>query len=116
MTTNARNKINKNTIKQLEKITGGKLTLGRLILAIRESDLMTQQELAARLGCSKQHLCDVEHDRKNISPKTAANYAKILGYSPEQFIRLALQSMIDRDGLPVVVEVKLTSNYVHAFA
>jgi len=35
-----------------------------------------------------------------------------LGYSQEQFIRLALQDMLDREGLKVTVEIKL--NYAHA--
>jgi transcriptional regulator with XRE-family HTH domain len=98
-------KMNKRTMKQIEKIAGGKLTLGKLIWSIRECDEITQVELAEKLGCSKQHLCDVEHDRKNVSPRMAANYAKILGYPQKQFIRLALQSIVDRDGLREVVEL-----------
>ncbi len=109
---NIENKINSRTIKQIEKITGGKLTLGKLLLSIRECEEMAQVEFAEKLGCSKQHLCDVEHDRKNISPKTAVNYAKILGYSPEQFVRLALQNIVDRDGIKVFVEIKPQSDYV----
>jgi transcriptional regulator with XRE-family HTH domain len=110
------NKINKQTMKQIEKITGVKLTLGKLIWAIRESEEISQVEFAKKLGCSKQHLCDIEHDRKNVSPRMAASYAKILGYSQEQFIRLALQSLVDRDGLRVVVEIKLISSYTHSVA
>jgi transcriptional regulator with XRE-family HTH domain len=101
-----KNKINKKTFKQIEQIAGGKLTLGRLILAIRKCEAMTQVEFAKKLCCSKQHLCDVEHDRKNVSPKMAASYAKILGYSKEQFVRLALQNIINRDKLKMIVEVK----------
>lgn len=103
-----KNKINKQTIKQIEKITGGKLTIGKLLFAIRECEEITQIDFAEKLGCSKQHLCDIEHDRKNISPKTAVNYAKILGYPPNQFIRLALQNIVDRDGIKVLVEISVT--------
>ncbi len=103
-------------MKRIEKMAGSKLTLGRLIWAIRESEEITQVELAKKLGCSKQHLCDVEHDRKNISPRTAANYAKILGYSQEQFIRLALQNIIDRDGLKVIVSIKTTAFHSHVYS
>ena len=110
------NKINKQTIKQIEKITGGKLTVGKLIWTIRECDEITQIDLADKLGCSKQHLCDVEHDRKNVSPRMAANYAKILGYSQEQFIRLALQNIVDRDELKVVVEIKPNASCAHSYA
>jgi transcriptional regulator with XRE-family HTH domain len=103
---NIKPKNNLKTLQQIEKITKSKLTLGKLILAIRKCENMTQVEFAKKLHCSKQHLCDVEHDRKNISPRMAANYAKILGYSQEQFIRLALQNIINRDGLKMIVNLR----------
>lgn len=99
------------SLKALEKITGGKLTLGKTLWAIRMSDELTQVEFADSLDMSKQQLCDIEHGRKVVSPKLAAWYAKKLGYSQEQFIRLALQDMLDREGLKVTVEIKL--NYAH---
>lgn len=102
-----KSKITEKTLKELEKITG-KLTLGKLIWAIREGDEISQTEFAHKLKISRQHLCDIEHERKSISPKLAATYAKILGYSEEQFIRLSLQDLIDREGLNVKIEV--TSN------
>lgn len=108
--------ITKQTLKKLEKITGGKLTLGKLIKSIRECEEITQVDFAKKLGVSKQHLCDVEHDSKNISPRMAANYAQILGYSQEQFIRLALQNLVDRDGLNVLVEVVPQINFTHVYA
>jgi transcriptional regulator with XRE-family HTH domain len=95
----------KNSLKQLEKMTGGRLTLGRLIWALRQADDMTQIEFAKKLGITKQHLCDIEHDRKSVSPKLAAKYAEILGYAKEQFIKLALQDLLDRDGLNIKVEI-----------
>jgi transcriptional regulator with XRE-family HTH domain len=101
-----KNKINHKTLRQINKITKSKLTLGKLILAIRKCENLTQVEFAKKLGCSKQHLCDVEHDRKNISPRMAANYAKTLGYSQEQFVRLALQNIINRDRLKMIVDIK----------
>lgn len=99
-------------MRQMEKITGGKLTLGKFILAIRECEEMAQVEFAEKLGCSKQYLCDLEHDRKNISPKMAVNYAKILGYSQEQFIRLALQNLVDRDEIRVTVGITPNTNFI----
>jgi DNA-binding XRE family transcriptional regulator len=111
-----KSEITKKTLKEIEKVTGCKLTLGKLIWSIRECEEMTQVDFAKELGVSKQYLCDIEHDRKNVSPKTAANYAKILGYSQEQFIRLALQGMVDRDGLKVFVEIEPQLNFAHACA
>lgn len=103
---NINSKITRNTLDKIEKITGGPLTLGKLIWAIRQSEEMTQVDFAEQLGISKQHLCDIEHGRKPVSPKLAAEYAVKLGYSEKQFIRLALQDELDRAGLPFEVEIK----------
>lgn len=56
-------------------------------------------------GVSKQRLCDIEHDRAAISPRLAAEYAEILGESKDQFIRLAIQDYLDREGLDYEVSV-----------
>ncbi len=100
-----KSKMTEKTLHEIETITGVKLTLGKLIWSIREADGISQVAFAAKLEISKQHLCDIEHDRKSISPKLASEYAGILGYSKEQFIRLALQDLVDRDGLHVQIEV-----------
>ncbi len=103
---NIKSKMTQKTLKDMEKITGVKLTLGKLIHAIRTADEISQVEFAKKLGISKQQLCDIEHG-KSVSAKLAAKYADILGYSTEQFIRLALQDSLDRDGLNVQVEITL---------
>lgn len=100
-----KNKMTQKTLKDIEKITGTKLTLGKLIWAIRQADEISQVDFAEKLDITKQHLCDIEHGRKSISPKLAAKYASILGYSKDQFIRLSLQDLVDRDGLNVQVEI-----------
>ena len=100
-----KNEMTQQTLKLIEKITGGKLTLGKLIWAIREGEEMSQVDFAKKLGVSKQYLCDLEHNRKTTSPKLAAEYANKLGYSKEQFIRLSLQDIVDRDGLNISVEI-----------
>lgn len=99
-------------IKFLEQLSGSELTLGRLINSIRLGDEISQVEFARKLSISRQQLCDIEHDRKIISPKLAAKYATILGYSVTQFIRLALQAIVDKDNLDVVVYVT-PGNYKH---
>lgn len=100
-----KSKMTEKTLKDIEKITGSKLTLGKLLWAIREADDISQVDFSGMLKISKQHLCDIEHGRKSVSPKLAAKYAKILGYSKEQFIRLSLQDLVDREGLDVQVEI-----------
>jgi DNA-binding XRE family transcriptional regulator len=113
---NIKNKLTKKTLKNIEKITGGKLTFGKLVWAIRECEDASQVEFADKLEISKQHLCDLEHDRKNVSPALAAHYAEILGYSKEQFIQLALQNVVDRAGLNVKIEVIANLNPASVYA
>lgn len=96
----------KKTLKYLDDLVGSKLTLGSLILAIRQGEELSQVEFAKILGVSRQVLCDLEHGRRIISPKKAAEYAAKLGYSKKQFVRLCLQDMIDRDHLGLVIEIE----------
>jgi len=91
--------------KYLEK-ERGRLTLGRTLRAIRLGEEESQTNFADKLGVSTQYLCDLEHDRKNVSPKKAQHFAVILGYSQEQFIRLAIQDSLEHDGIHMVVELK----------
>ncbi len=91
--------------RYLERIVGGQITLGAFIEAIRQGEEMTQAELAGKLGITKSHLCDIERGRKLVSPERASRFAELLGYSSDQFVRLALQDAVDRAGLPYKVEV-----------
>lgn len=97
---------NAKVLKKLEDILGKKLTLGNLLLSIRQGDDLTQVEFAEKLGVSKQYLCDLEHGRRFASPKAAAEYARKLEYSEAQFVRLCLQDEIDRDGIHLQVNVR----------
>lgn len=54
-------------IKFLEKLTGSKLTLGNLILSIRQGEELSQVEFSKLLGVYKQYLCDLEHGRGFVS-------------------------------------------------
>lgn len=89
----------------LEK-KGGPLTLGSLLSSIREGEETSQAEFARSLGISRSHLCDIEHGRKSLSVERAARFAKILGYSETQFVRLALQALVHEAGLTLDVEVR----------
>lgn len=93
-------------VKTLERITGGPLTLARLIQSIRLGEELTLAEFAKKLGISRQHLCDIEKGRKVVSPERAARFAFVLGYSKEQFVTLALQALVDEADLDLKVEVK----------
>lgn len=91
--------------KFLEKLAG-ELTFVNLLVAIREGEEMSQVEFAKVLGVSRQYLCDIEHGRRFISPKAAASFAKKLGYSQQQFVRLCLQDLVNRDGLKLKIDVQ----------
>jgi len=84
----------------------GELTLAKLLLSIRQGEEMSQVEFAKLLKVSRQYLCDIEHERRYISPKVAAAFAKKLGYSPQQFVRLCLQDLVNRDGLKLKIDVE----------
>jgi len=96
----------KKSLQTLEAISKMKLNFGNLLWAIRSGEGETQIKFAKQLGISKQYLSDIENGRRFVSPKTAASYAKILGYSSRQFVRLCLQDMLNRDGIPLEVDVK----------
>jgi transcriptional regulator with XRE-family HTH domain len=93
------------TRKFLEKITGGPVTLGKLIEAIRLGEEVSQAEFAKHLKISRSHLNDIEKGNKAVSPERAARFAKALGHSEERFVELALQSLIDEAGLKLKVAV-----------
>ncbi len=89
----------------LESITGKKMTLGNLLWSIRECDEMSQADFAKMLKVSRQYLCDVERGRRVVSTKAAAEFAKRLGHSPLQFVRLAIQDELDKNGFHFEVEI-----------
>ncbi|MBK9264830.1 MAG: helix-turn-helix transcriptional regulator [Polyangiaceae bacterium] len=90
----------------LEDLAGRPLTFGSLVEAIRAGEGLTQAEFARQLGMSRSHLCDIEKGRKAVSLTRAAQLAKTLGYSEKQFVRLALQKLVDEAGLKLVVKVE----------
>jgi len=93
------------TMRFLENIAGRPLTLGGLLESIRLSEDMSQAEFSKKLRISPSHLCDIEKGRKVVSPERAARFAKILGRSERQFVRLALQELVNEAGLKMKVDV-----------
>ena len=89
----------------LEQLTGGPLTLGEALLSIRLGEEISQAEFARQLSISRSHLCDIEKGRKSVSPARAVKWARQLGYSEEQFVRLALQDLVQQAGLRMKVHV-----------
>jgi len=98
-------KTKSNTMKYLEQVAGRPLTLGGLIESIRLGEEMSQNAFARKLGISPSHLCDIEKGRKVVGPERAARFAKILARSPQQFVRLSLQELINEAGLKMRVNI-----------
>src|SRR3990172_3215532 len=94
------------TRRHLEKLAGGTLTLGMTIRATREGEGLSQAAFARKLGVTRSYLCDLEKNRKTVSPAKAAKFARLLGYSEQQYVRLALQDALKRAGLAYAVDVR----------
>ena len=90
----------------LDRLIGKPLTLGGFIEAIRLGEEMTQVEFAELLGVSRSYLCDIEKGRKVVSPEKAREYAKKLGYSQSQFVRLAFQDQLTKMGMKYEVHLE----------
>jgi len=82
---------------------GGDYNFGSMLAAIREGEGYSQSEMARRLGISRSHLCDIEKRRKAVSLARAAEFARTLGLSEKQFVRVAVQELVDETGLQVQV-------------
>ena len=95
-----------NAALQLQKITGKKLTLGNFLWSVRLCEEKSQSDFAKELGISSQYLCDIERGRKTVSPKKAKEFAEKLGYLPEQLVELAIQDMLDHDGIRMTVHMQ----------
>ena len=54
----------------------GPLSLGKALVATRETDEITQAAFARKLGLSRANLADIEKGRKRVSPERAARFAR----------------------------------------
>lgn len=90
----------------LKKLRGGPLSFGQMIESIRLCDEVSQAELARKLQISRAQLCDIEKGRRTVTPERAAAFAKVLGYSVNQFVSVALEEQLERAGLAYRVELK----------
>ena len=81
------------------RLLGRPMSFGLALVALRELYELSQVELAKKVGMSKQHICDIEKERRFVSPPKAASIARKLGHPESYFVRLALQDLINQDGL-----------------
>ncbi|MBA2651070.1 MAG: helix-turn-helix transcriptional regulator [Tatlockia sp.] len=99
------------TLNALEatKDSWEKMTFGGLVHSLRTSDEITQVELAKRIGVSKQFLCDVEHNRKEVGFSFAKKVSEALEYSIEPLIELLIREQLRQQDLNYTVELKKAS-------
>jgi transcriptional regulator with XRE-family HTH domain len=74
-------------------------SFGEYVRAMRECDDVSQSELAAKLGVSRQYIHGVETSRNYASIKTAIKIADALGYSRVLFIEKLLEGQLRRAGI-----------------
>lgn len=79
------------------------LSFGDFIKNYRLGEEMTQAELAVMLGISKQRVCDIEKSRFNVSLKLCKEIASKLNLPAEWLGKLALQDLINSEGLDLRV-------------
>jgi len=89
-----------------EKLRGGPLTFGRMIQSFRLCDEISQVNLAKKMKISKAHLCDIEKGRRMVSSERAAAFAKVMGYSVQQFVATAIEDQLRQAGLKFTVALK----------
>jgi transcriptional regulator with XRE-family HTH domain len=89
---NTKNK-KKFSIKDLENIVGNR-TISSFLCSWRKGQNMSQSDFAKLLGISRANLCDIERNRKGVSPERAAKFAKTLGYSVNILVEMALEEQL----------------------
>ena len=74
--------------------------IGSNVKYLRSACHITQQELAARIGISQTHLCNLEHDHARISMKLLLRIANTLGCALEVLLdtKAAVAWGENRDG------------------
>lgn len=100
-----------NALYFLEKLNKGSLSLGQALAAIRETEEITQSEIANAIGISRGLICDIEKGRRDASVSLIIKIAKYLKYPPESFLILAFQDQLRKEKLDkkFIVEVKVAA-------
>lgn len=107
MTTKKMSVKSEKSLAFLKKLTRKKMSIGNMLWSIRECDELSQADFAKLLGVSRQYLCDVERGRRIVSPKTAAEFAEKLGYSPMHFIQIAIQDELNKYGFHFDIQLQI---------
>ncbi len=92
-------------LKDLEKRLGAQ-TVGELLRTWRLTEEMTLKDFGKKIGLSVANLCDIEKERKGVSPEKAEQIAKAIGVPPALLIRLSIEESLRDAGLNYKVEIK----------
>jgi transcriptional regulator with XRE-family HTH domain len=103
------------TIKKLEECSANKvkkmleqeMTFAKALVSLRDLYGLTQADLSKKIGISKQNICDIEKERRFVSPYKASLIAKKLGHPESYFVKLAVQDYIKQNGLNYKVILKV---------
>lgn len=91
--------------KFLESLRGSPLSFGKMIESLRMADEISQTTLAKKMHISRAHLCDIEKGRRTVTVERAAQFAKVMGYSINQFVATALEDQLRKAGLKAKVHL-----------
>ncbi len=83
----------------------GPLYFCDLLKAHRLGEELTQEELANKLGISKQKVCDYEKGRRLPSMDSVVKWAKKLKEPQEIWVKAYLQQQVDEANLKLKVNV-----------
>jgi DNA-binding XRE family transcriptional regulator len=86
------------------------VTFGRYIKSMRESDEVSQSELARRIGVTRQFLNAVEAGKRAGNIDLAVDIAKALGYPEFLFLEVCFNDLLRRKGIAGSVKVDLKNN------
>lgn len=75
------------------------LTFAEFLTDIRETEEVTQTELARRLGKSRQFIQAIESGKTNVSLEMAKRIAEALDHFPEPFVEILVNEMVRKVGI-----------------
>ncbi|MBF0363907.1 MAG: helix-turn-helix transcriptional regulator [Oligoflexia bacterium] len=98
-----------NALTFLEKHNKGPLTFGQALAAIRETEEISQSQLARDISVSRGIICDIEKGRRMATVPLAIKIAKYLEYPPESFLVLLFKDQLrkERLGNKFIIEIKV---------
>lgn len=96
---------NKKKVSEYLDSKYGELSLGDFIRSLRESEEISQTDFASKLKISRANLCDIEKNRKLVSPERASRFSKILNFPEKFFVKLAIEDLLRQAKLKYQVEL-----------